>query len=228
LSPKRWKVEQGKRQMLVFGHAGITLAAALLLNSAPAKNRMLATSVNRSGGQAEASAGTSPTQKRSSGRMSWLTSLADRIDIRILFVGSLLPDIIDKPVGLFFFKEIFSNGRIFCHTLLFLVLITIGGLLLYLKRSKTWLLVLSFGTFTHLILDMMWRTPQTLLWPLYGFSFAKVEFNFTPWLLEMFYAVLNDPTVFIPELVGVGVVIWFVWVLWRREKIGVFLRNGRV
>jgi membrane-bound metal-dependent hydrolase YbcI (DUF457 family) len=158
------------------------------------------------------------------GVASWLTSLAERIDIRLLLIGSLLPDIIDKPVGLFFFRDIFSYGRTFCHTLLFLILITLGGLYLYWSHNKTWLLVLSFGTFTHLILDLMWLTPRTLLWPLYGFSFEG--FDFSCLMPDIFYALLINPIICIPELVGAAVVIWFVWLLVRREKLLAFLRNG--
>jgi len=90
-------------------------------------------------------------------------------------LGSLLPDIIDKPVGQFFFRDTFSNGRIFCHTLLFLILITLAGLCLYRSRGKTWLLGFSFGTFMHLIQDQMWLEPRTFLWPLYGFAFEKID-----------------------------------------------------
>ncbi|MFC2010661.1 metal-dependent hydrolase [Chloroflexota bacterium] len=50
----------------------------------------------------------------------------------------------------------------FTHTLLFFILITLSGLWLYKWRSQTWLLVLSFGVFTHLLLDQMWSSPSTL------------------------------------------------------------------
>jgi membrane-bound metal-dependent hydrolase YbcI (DUF457 family) len=151
--------------------------------------------------------------------------LADRIDIRLLLIGSLLPDIIDKPVGMLFFRDTFSNGQIFSHTLLFFAVITLGGLCLYRRRDKTWLLVLSFGTFTHLILDAMWRKPRTLLWPLYGFSFEKIDL--TNWLPEKWHIWLTEPTILISEFVGAVVVISFLWLLVRRGKPSPFLRTSK-
>ena len=47
-------------------------------------------------------------------------------------VGALLPDIIDKPVGLFFLREAFGHGRLFSHTLLFPTLVALVGFYLYL------------------------------------------------------------------------------------------------
>ena len=212
--------------MLIFGHTGITLAAAVLLNGALAKSRAIPARANELKGQPHPSPVKPSAQDRSSGVASWLTSLAYRVDIRLLLIGSLLPDIIDKPIGHFFFGETFSNGRIFCHTLLFLIVITLGGLYLYWSRKKTWLFVLSFGTFSHLILDMMWLTPRTLLWPLYGFSFERLDLTF--WIQDMFRALLAHPIAGVPELVGLAIVIWFVWMLVRRRTFYAFLRTGRV
>ena len=149
-----------------------------------------------------------------------------RVGIRFILVGSLLPDIIDKPVGQFFFGGTFSNGRIFCHTLLFLILVTVAGIYLYNHYNKTWLLAFSFGTMTHLIFDQMWRIPQTLFWPLLGFTFERIDIsNWTP---DIFHALLTDPVVYLPELVGAIILIWFVWLLLRSRKIYSFAKYGQV
>ena len=212
--------------MLIFGHIGITLGAAVLLNGALTKSRTFPTGMDELRGQPPLSPEKPSHQNRSSGTSSWLTSLADHIDIRLLLIGSLLPDIIDKPVGRFFFAETFSNGRIFCHTLLFLTVLILGGLYLYWRHSKTWLLILSFGTFTHLILDLMWLLPQTLLWPLYGLQFEKVCLS--SWLRGIIYAILDNPIMCIPEIAGAGIAIWFIWLLVHRGKLYAFIRNGQV
>jgi len=146
--------------------------------------------------------------------------------MRLLLIGSLLPDIIDKPVGLFFFKETFSNGRIFCHTLLFLVLITTVGLYYYRRHSKAWIITLSFGTLMHLILDQMWRTPQTLLWPLLGVYFERADI--TNWTLKIFYSLFTNPAIYIPELVGTAILVYFTWMLIRIGKIRAVIECGRV
>ena len=118
--------------MLVFGHTGITLGAAVLLANLIPNRRFSQTAGNetvspstRSSNEPQAAGETSRRKN------SWFASLGRRINIRLILVGSLLPDIIDKPVGMVFFRESFSNGRIFCHTLLFLIIIMIAGLYLY-------------------------------------------------------------------------------------------------
>lgn len=213
--------------MLIFGHAGITLGTAVLLNAALSKGYPLTTKGNKLKGRLPPSSELVPAQNRTSGnRASWLASLGNRIDIRLLLIGSLLPDIIDKPVGQFFFRDTFSNGRIFCHTLLFLLIITLTGLYLYRSYGKVWLLVLSFGTFTHLIFDQMWLEPRTLLWPLYSFAFNRIDL--TDWTSGIFHALLTNPSVYIPELIGASILIWFVLVLVLRGKTYSFVKKGQV
>jgi len=213
--------------MLILGHAGITLGATGLLNGTLSKRDLLTSEENKVEGCLRVSSELIPARNYTSGsRVSWLTSLGNRVDIRLLLIGSLLPDIIDKPVGQFFLRDTFSNGRIFCHTLLFLILITLAGLYLRHSRSKTWLLVLSFGTFAHLILDQMWLIPRTLLWPLYGVTFDKIEL--THWLQNMLHALLTDPTVYIPEIIGGAILVWFAWVLVSNRNLYSFITKGRL
>jgi hypothetical protein len=88
--------------------------------------------------------------------------LVSRVDYRLVLLGSLLPDIIDKPVGLLILGNFFKNGRIFCHTLLFSLLILVAGSYGYGWHRSTSLLWVGFGSLTHLVLDEMWRSPRTL------------------------------------------------------------------
>jgi inner membrane protein len=189
--------------MFVFGHAGITLGAAALTAGVvnykqPGQNNI----------------------------MSWFASLARYMDIRVLLVGSLLPDIIDKPVGQVFFRQTFSNGRIFSHTLLFLIVLLGIGFFLFKRYRRVWMLTLAAGTFTHLILDGMWAYPSTLFWPLLGFTFEKEEL--TNWLLNLFKALFSQWSIFTPELIGLAVLLWFGLDLLFRRKVGAFLKTGEV
>ena len=213
--------------MLVFGHAGITLSAAVLLSGMLRSNRVSRATkkeairpLSRSFSKFET------TNDFPNHKTSWLTPLVSRIDIRLLLIGSLLPDIIDKPIGLYFFRETFSNGRIFCHTLLFLILVTVTGLYFYRRRGKTWGLAFAFGTLTHLILDQMWRIPRTLLWPILGLNFERIDLS--SWAANIFYALLTDPAVYMSELAGAVVLIWFTWVLLHRRKAYTFIKYGRI
>ena len=207
--------------MLILGHTGITLGVATLLAGVLGNSRCHETTRN----EVIESTPHHP-QVIQNRKALWLTLLASRIDIRLLLVGSLLPDIIDKPVGQFFFRETFSNGRIFCHTLLFLILVTIAGIYLYRRHSKTWFLFLSLGTFMHLILDQMWRAPRTLLWPILGLEFDRIDL--TEWIGGLWQSLVADPTVYISELVGLFIILWFLWMLIRMRTFYSFAIYGRV
>jgi len=213
--------------MLAFGHTGITLGAAAVLAGIVNSGRLPEAAENQATDSPPRSSRPIPALNNfSRDKVSWFTSLGSYIDIRLLLIGSLLPDIIDKPIGQFFFKETFSNGRIFCHTLLFLIIITLTGLYLYRRRSKTWLLVLSFGTFTHLVCDLMWRSPRTLLWPIYGLAFERLDL--IDWMPRMLHMLVTYPKVYVPELVGAVILIWFAVGLVRGRKAFAFVKYGQV
>ena len=211
--------------MLAFGHAGITLGVTVLslgvldkLGKLPQKRPGTDLPV----GPPEAE----PAGNGFSGssRPSWLTAVASFIDLRILLVGSLLPDFIDKPVGIYLFPEVFSSGRIFSHSLLFAVLVTLAGIFLFRRTGKTWLMALSIGVCMHLILDQMWLAPHTLFWPAFGTHFDTAYLE--NWLKTIFYELFTDPSVFIPELIGAAISVWFVIVLLYNKKVFTFLRYG--
>lgn len=210
--------------MLLFGHIGITLASAALGFGLRDKLRPEFTENEVDGVSPPGNSHSSNNHPNS--KTSFFRSLANRVDIRFLLVGSLLPDIIDKPIGVYFFRETFSNGRIFSHTLLFLVSITIVGLLIKKYSGKTWGLALSFGTLFHLILDEMWLTPKTLLWPLFGIGFEKYEIG--NWVMNILHGLLENPKLYVPEIIGFVLIMWFVWELLHRRAIIRFLRKGRV
>lgn len=206
--------------MLVFGHVAITIGAAVVVVGAISRNSLK----NTVNGRANASQSAQGLLVRKP--LSLLSSLGNLVDIRLILVGSLLPDIIDKPIGLFFFRETFNNGRIFSHTLLFLILITVAGFYLFKRFRKSWLLALSFGTFTHLVLDQMWLESRTLLWPLFGFTFDRL--GQTAWLPDILRALFDNPVVYLPEIIGGMIVIWFVFLLVSKGKLYSFIRYGRI
>jgi len=188
---------------LMFGHPGITLGAAALVANAVGRGPA---------GNAE--------------DRSFFTPLSRYVDIRILLVGSLLPDIIDKPVGQLFFRETFSNGRIFSHTLIFFIVLAAIGFFLYKRYHQVWMLTLAAGTFMHLILDAMWTTPATLFWPFMGLEFEKEPLE--NWLWMTFHGAISQPERAIPELIGLGVLVWFGVTLLTRKKLGGFFKRGYV
>lgn len=156
--------------MLVFGHVGISLGAALLFE------RVLL------------------TRRRG-------------LDYRFVVVGALLPDIIDKPVGLYLLGEVFHSGRIMGHTLLFALMLLGLGLWRY-RRGNVVLLSLGIGTLLHLVLDEMWRQPVVLWWPVLGWSLVG---NWTGDFLHAMWLAFQTPYVLATEALGGLILAPFMW-----------------
>jgi len=197
--------------MLLLGHVGITFATALAAESL-AKN----------------SHSTSGTRHQGLfGRLhATITALAQRIDLRLLIVGSLLPDIIDKPLGLLVLPGVFGTGRLFAHALLFPLALTIAGVWLHHKRGGCSLLVLAYGSVIHLLLDSMWRTPAILLWPLAG----PMPRGGSPetWLARILETLLTNPAAYWPEIGGAILLAPLAWSILRYGGVGRFVRSGVV
>jgi membrane-bound metal-dependent hydrolase YbcI (DUF457 family) len=85
-------------------------------------------------------------------------------------LGSVLPDLIDKPVGILLFADTIGYGQIYCHTLLFAGLVFIIALLGYSLYPRIGLLILGLavGIFSHQLLDAMWFKPVNWFWPTQG------------------------------------------------------------
>ena len=189
--------------MLLFGHTGITLCAAALAARVVNNHK----------------AEQSPDK-------SWFAMLSRYVDIRLLIIGSLLPDIIDKPIVQYFFRETFNNGRIFTHTLLFLVLVTVVGFYIHKRWRNLWMLTLSAGIFTHIAFDEMWQVPETLFWPFLGIAFPEAEL--TGWVGNIFEALLSNPYFYVSEAIGLVIIIWLAATIFSRKKISVFIRYGKI
>lgn len=149
-----------------------------------------------------------------------------RIDYRIVAAASLIPDVIDKPIGRIFFREHFESGRIFGHTLLlnvafFCVLFFMRG------RAKRAFTLIPLASLLHLAEDGMWNTPQVFWWPLFGTSFPKQPLD--GGFLSMFDPV-SHPGVFVQEAIGLAVIVWLLasHSLLNRDGIRSFVRTGRL
>lgn len=150
------------------------------------------------------------------------------IDYRLILVGSILPDIIDKPIELFAPWLGLGTGRGVAHTLLFALVLLIIGTYLY-RRGRPGVLYLALASSGHLVLDRMWQMPGVLLWPLYGVTFPQVgkegAFNqITDWWQMLF----RDAWVYIPEIIGGMILILFFVHLWRCNGLSEFVRSDSI
>lgn len=208
--------------MLLFGHIGITAGVVracdiLVLVSRP-DNSYESGSSSRFG---------RVIQKKRLRLHHLLTGIKGRIgsiDYRIVLLGSLLPDVIDKPLWFFVASHIAPGGRGYAHTLLFNLALFICGLLL-IRYRKSWLLIISVCSFMHLISDQLWNRPVVLLWPLLG-PFPREET--AGWVTNMFQALFSHPSVYIPEIIGLVIVLLFAYKVVIRRSIISFIRGGAI
>ncbi len=198
--------------MLFFGHAGITTGVVkacdiLASMTGPDSSYQLYSSSKRL-----------CFYHLLNGLKGWIGS----IDYRIVLLGSLLPDIVDKPVWLFVTSDIFLSGRSYAHTLLFNSVLFIGGLVL-IRYRKFSLLIMSLCSFMHIIFDQMWDSLVTLLWPLLG-PFPREET--IGWLSNTIQALFSQPDVYIPEIIGLVIILLFAYRLAINKSIISFIRVG--
>ncbi len=149
-----------------------------------------------------------------------------RIDLRLLAFAALLPDVIDKPLGHLILPGIFDSGRIFAHTLLFTLVLLIFGLMQYRRRGRRWCLTLAMGSAGHLVLDAMWRTPRTLLWPAFGWEFPAS--GVTDLWRTLWQTLTSHPAVYVPEIIGIAILAYVGLRLTKKKRLRHFLRRGRI
>ncbi len=152
--------------------------------------------------------------------LAWLVSYRNRgaVDFRLVLLGSILPDLIDKPLG----AILHLDARLWAHSLLFL-----GGLLaISLWPTFRGLRWVGFGDAVHLLVDLIWEQPMVAIWPLLGVAFPPGEQSFGNYLQIL----LSDPYVQFGEIVG-GIILlatacYYHLFSWPRLKQ--FLRDGHL
>lgn len=146
-------------------------------------------------------------------------------DMRWLLAGTVLPDLVDKTVGQIVFKPYFENGRIFCHTAAFAILVFVAGVYRLKRNRDGRLFLLACGVASHFVLDKMWLEPSTALWPSLG------PFVRNPSLQGLFAQImenLTDPVFWVMELSGTAMLALSLRLLGVRSRadLAEFLRSG--
>lgn len=154
-----------------------------------------------------------------------LSNFFKRLDYRVLLLGSLLPDLTDKPVA-FIFRDTFGGAsRLYGHTLLFSVLLLLLGILLWNRFKISGWLTLAAGAAVHQVLDGMWQIPITFYWPLLGWTFPAVERK--DYLHFLIAKLTTDPGTYIPEATGLAIIIYLTIRLHRHRQLSLFIKTGR-
>lgn len=147
------------------------------------------------------------------------------LDYRLVMLGAVLPDLLDKPLGELIFPGAFHSGKVFGHTLLLSACLLMVGGALYHSQRRTGVLSLGIGTTSHLLGDAMWNTAATLLWPLLGW-FRPEEVTGS-WLARMLNY-LSSPFIFFTEMAGFLLLMLLAYRahLDSLSALGSFVRHG--
>jgi inner membrane protein len=151
----------------------------------------------------------------------------DRMDLRMLLLGALLPDLIDTPIGLVFYDR-FGGVRLFTHGLILAAAVMVGVVLTTRRgRPRKLWMPLAIGLLLHILFDAMWFDPETLWWPLLGWSFTAAGPESASEYLRL---ILTDWRTWLTEVVGLLYLVY----LWRaarlsdRDTRSQFMSDGRV
>jgi hypothetical protein len=142
----------------------------------------------------------------------WVVFHDPSIDYRVLFLGAILPDIVDAPFG---GAGVAHSVTCSVVVLVVVMLATIG----HRARRRRWLF-LPIGMFLHLVFDGAWNNAEVFWWP---FSGTRPGDEPLPSLDRGLLSLLF-------EVVGLAILVWG----WRRFRLAdprrrsVFLRTGRL
>ena len=211
-----------KRGILdVFGHVGLTLAAAY-----PAERLLRAMAAGSDHSQEPAA----PANLEDTPGGDVVRPLGARrtVDYRIVILGSLVPDIIDNPLGLWLASDLVNDSaRSVGHTAFFAFLLLAAAYTAHRLGRGPALVVLAGSAAWHLVLDQMWREHDIALWPFLGWSFPVGTADLAEWSsshLTDLLAFYTDA----PEIGGAVVIFLFALRLWRTRAVLPFLRTGVV
>jgi inner membrane protein len=150
------------------------------------------------------------------------------MDLRWVLAGSILPDVIDKPLGSILFHDTFQTHRLFAHSVLFPILALLIVIVATRRGSalRKGLIGLVIGMLVHLVLDAAWADPEAFWWPLFGLQFPHVADS---WFPDLVSSMLTNPWVWAGEAVGLAYLV-FVWNRYLRDEGSFkrFLATGRI
>ena len=94
--------------------------------------------------------------------------LHDRMIIVFVAIGSVLPDLVDKPLGYIIFGSTLDNGKIYIHSLIIVLLLFITDLLVWRLFKSASGIFIAAGVLIHQLVDMMWTRQVNWYYPFFG------------------------------------------------------------
>lgn len=151
-----------------------------------------------------------------------------KVDVRFLFLGALLPDLIDMPIGTLIFESRFATGELWFHSLTLASVYMVVVLTTTRRgRRRRAFMAVGVGWLLHLLLDAMWVNQESFGWPFFGLEIPMGESPYWPLAWDR---ALSDPWRWVKEAVGLGYLIW-LWLalgLGQRERRQNVYETGRL
>ena len=147
-----------------------------------------------------------------------------KIDYRLLLTASILPDIIDKPLGYILSAGHALGTRLVGHSLFFLLLILCIGYMGRHRHGKMYS-TLFIGSAMHDVLDRMWYYPRTFFGPIAG---NNVVNGFETWEVPIKIGFLNITELYALEILGGIILLYLFMSLARQNKIMQFIKSGKL
>jgi inner membrane protein len=166
------------------------------------------------------------------------------IDYRLVMIGSLLPDLIDKPLVLLTATKPVGAAKSIAHSLVFIMVVLLLGELYEIICKRRGLIWIVLASFAHLVEDAIWRQPKIFLWPYYNWfvensklsqpTVGGVDINKRVEIITESVTKVDlkhhllKPDILIPEIIGGLILIYFFLKLIRNKNLIGFLKTGLI
>lgn len=162
------------------------------------------------------------------------------IDYRMVVVGSILPDIIDKPIVEIVYGLQNHEGHFIAHSFIFSTLLIMLGIVIFRKRKNKSILLLGICSLIHQIFDKIMLLPNIFFLPkVNSVHFAILDrLEFLHIIMKPIYRVFpylrgiimyfEKPYVFISEMMGFIIIVYFAYKLYKNKEYESFLKCGRL
>lgn len=147
-------------------------------------------------------------------------------DFRLVMIGSIVPDILDKPLGFLIAPDLLNNNlRTIGHSGLFALAFVLAGLAIHFMLRNPQVLIMAVSSAGHLILDQMWNIRDTLLWPLLGLEFRQGTTTLSEYIWFHVHGLLDPRPM---DLVTGGIILVFIIYVTVFTGIKPFLKIGKI
>jgi hypothetical protein len=140
----------------------------------------------------------------------------DRRVIVFSAIGSILPDLIDKPIGYIILWDSIGSGRIFFHGFWIMLLLLAVGVVIFLMIKNPLILSLGIGVLIHQFADSMWESPVNWFWPVFG------SYSGRPHYEDYFMDIISVELSSVEEIFSFFFIIILIIVIWFLTKYGYF------